>query len=263
MRLFDKHSSENEAQAKAALVEVAAHNIGKYIIAQEFLNASLSGGSGSGKKGSTCLLCKVDRLTKVMSKLESQLGQIMKTHELMFGSQLDVQSIVDSAAMEFYPLTRAKRKDGPINGNRESFLEGKPSSSKGSDFDADVPQEIKDISSLIKSVVKGMSNGEVDVNIVEVTGKGTTIFGVNPADHKDFKSLFKAIILARREQVKERLEDILSNGTPGEEVIKEATIHNAEETAETVGAESSSSSSPSSNGEEKPKRTKSSGSKPN
>jgi hypothetical protein len=199
------------------------------------LNQLLSGGQPPRQsKDSNCLCCAINKLTKTLAKLDGQVGQIAKTYELMFGEDLDWKEITAAAVKEFYPLvsdTNSPKFDPEKVLNRV-FPRSAGTTSEGIEFPEDTPQEVKDIASLIKSALESKGGKEIDVKVIDVFG-GSSIFGVNPKDHKSFKSFWKAVLDAKKSQVKEQKSS----------KREEATVHTAKE-----GTVSDSPAVPTSNG---------------
>jgi len=222
MRLFDKHSKENEEKAKSALTSVAARLIGKYIVCQELLNSALSGGAsfGSKDKQGACLCCIVDKLTSKMSKYENQLGQVIKNHKTLFNEELDVEEITVKAFNDLYPTTSGK-----------SSSKDKKKMNVISDIEIpeDAPQDVKDmLTAITKAITKVKGSKNFDVNVIDMSNTG-----LNPKDFPSFEDYFKAVKAKVRE-------------LKGEKGTKDATIHTVKDDA------SSKEAAPASNGSEKP-----------
>ena len=244
---FEKHALENEKSAKTALVSLAATVIGKYVITQAYMNSMLSGGSSPDEKTQACLQCKLNTLTKKMAKFEGQVGQIAKSYETMFNEEMDIKFITGEALNEFYPTYLGKSvdfdpesviaktfSDGSSNGSswsKPSSPSSSPSSPKSSsstpiDFPEGTPDSVKDVANLIKETIAKVNGGNLDVRVVDITGKDTMFFGVNPNDFSDAKSFQKAVIAAKEAHYSESGTTAFRNG---EEWLKEAAIQAIED----------------------------------
>jgi hypothetical protein len=268
MNAFEKHASVNEVSAKTALVSLAATVIGKYVITQSYMNSLLVGGSSPDEKSQACLQCRLNKLTSKMTKLEGQVGQIAKSYEMLFDEVIDMKYITQEAVKEFYPAF----KGTPIEFNPEAvvakvFTEGwdspsetvpsssntsepssdfswKPSASFSSrngststgsspvSFPEGTPDEVRDITNVIKSALAKHGKNNVDIKVVDVSGKDGNLFGVNPNDYPDAKSFQKAIYAARDAAfAKAGSSEPCPSSMKGEEWFKENTIHAVEEAA--------------------------------
>lgn len=267
VNVFESHSKENETQAKVALVEVAATVIGKYVIAQERLNAELSGGQTPKGSDAPCLQCKVNKLTKLMARLDLQIGQIAKTYELLFDEELDTKTMTKVAAREFYPLVSSTSPSPEFSQTeviervlRGKVVPGSPSRGKlrteiGIDFPEGTPQEVKDIASMIKTALNKEGKNP-EFKIMDVTGASKEIFGLDPKDYPDFKSFWAAVQTKKKESKdKSKSSDGSSTDSPahteshshhdsGSEGAPGHTAASAEVVKETIH----STGSPSSNG---------------
>jgi hypothetical protein len=266
MNAFEKHASVNEVSAKTALVSLAATVIGKYVITQCYMNSLLVGGSSPDEKSQACLSCRLSKLTSKMSKLEGQVGQIAKSYEMLFDEVMDMKYITQEAVAQFYPTFKgtvvefdpeatvakifSEGWDSPSEtvpsssntsepGSVTSSKEWTParsnisSGSKGSSpitYPEGTPDEVKDITNLIKSTLSKYGKNNVDIKVVDVSGKDGLLYGVNPSDYPDAKSFQKAVIAAREVAFSEAGSSDVHH-MKGEDFIKESTIHAVEEAA--------------------------------
>jgi len=233
MSLFRQHSKQNEEFSKNAMYNVAKRVIGKHTIAQEMLNQILSGGQTKGD--GPCLECKIDKLTKVMAKLDNQYGEISKTYELIFGEPMDTSAIIEKSLNEFYPLAtsgsgKSSRREEISNMFRSMFggedmtntdetetgdpvingitVEGMP---------ADAPQDVKEIMNVITGALSKLGKNKKDfkVGVIDISKNST--HGLRFEDFKNADEFREAVIEARKNSKKS-----------GEEIIKENVIANTE-----------------------------------
>jgi len=261
MTAFEKHASVNEVSAKTALVSLAATVIGKYVITQSYMNCLLAGGSSPDEKSQECLMCRLSKLTSKMSKLEGQVGQIAKSYEMLFDEVMDLKYITQEAVREFYPAFKgttvefdpesivarifSEGWDSPTEtipsrsntswpgSTTTSNREWSPSSSNTSSsstgsspisFPEGTPDEVRDITNIIRKTLSKMGKNNVDIKVVDVSGKDGFLYGVNPNDYPDAKSFQKAVYAAREASFSETPGSTMK----GEDFIKESTIHAVE-----------------------------------
>ncbi len=229
MNLFKKHSQQNEEQAKQAIFNVVKLNLSKYIIAQKVLSVALSGGEVSkpkGKKGKkkNCLTCQSDYILSRMATYNNTVSEAVKTYRLMFGLDLDIDSIIIDCAKELYPaLGKAKFKskkessDGLIDD--DGFI-----------IPEDAPAEVKSVFDAIRDALEknGLASG-IKMEVINTSGDN---YGLKQEDFEDFGSFAKAVSAARK--LNKKME---SGEKTAEEVLTETMVHTAEEEATHTNSE--------------------------
>jgi len=243
-KLFEQHSSQNEKQAKEALMKVASSIISKYVIMHESLNSLLAGGKIIGTKGKQdCLCCAVFKFTKKMEQLESQVGQIRKVYKLAFGEEMPVDDITEEATKKYYPLAMGS---GERREDFEEVLHSKLFPGAKLLTEDEMPDEVREmIEKLTGAMNSSGREGHFSVSAVAIP-KGTSVFGVNPKDFDNFEDYRDAVTKARKAHKNSGKYDKRT----GEEIIKENVIANTEEFVAQANAEA-----------EKPTRRRTSGSK--
>lgn len=244
MNLFKTHAQAAEGQAKDALVQAARRIIGGYITIQRSLNEALL----AGDTEQNCLTCKIDKATKMMAKLHSQINEVAKTHELMFGEELDTKVITEELLDEVYPL---------INPNSKSPGEPKGKSGIKTVIDELFGKNVNGLEDVITSKLNGTPEGREDAINTYITDLlneaglgGVSVHAIevhkglkdkkgaldlNPSDFPSFKEFYQAVKAASKAS-----EDS-ENNVSGEQTIIDAIVSNAEKNAQVIDEEATKS----------------------
>lgn len=218
MNLFQKHSEQNENKAKKVLIKIVKTNITKYILLQIKIDKILLKGSSSKST-----VKELTVLFKKMLKLQSAVGECVKTSQLLFDDEIDVELITKEIADKHYPIKPSC--DCKKCRARRAELESVENDDIGTSLDdfklpKDASKDLKNLFGRLSESLKG-SKLEGKVRVVNANEEADKL-GLNPEDFESFDEFMKAVIKARKTQ------DKISKGQSPESIINNAIIESIE-----------------------------------
>lgn len=221
MNLFQKHSEQNQEEAKALLFKTIKSNIKKYVLVQIEADKILLSGSKSKKAQSLLTRC-----LKLMSDHQGIASEGAKTFQLMFDEEIDMNKLVGKIADKYYPIKArcnckkcvARRESIENNNNNEEML-GVPL--KDFDFPEGLPDELKDLFGKISKSIKG-TGMEAKVRVMNIKEEAEKL----NLDLNNYSSPEEAVEAIKKAQ---KAKEKIRKGAKPETVINDAIIKSIED----------------------------------